>query len=59
MNKNKLVYIVKDIKNIDKDNNGYVLINELNKAFKTYYMTELEGMTLNKILKPFSSIQNK
>lgn len=58
LNDNKLVNIVKDIKKIDKDNNGYVLVNELNKAFKTYYMNELEGKTLNKILKPFSSIQN-
>ena len=56
---NKLVHIVKDIKKIDKDNNGYVLANELNKAFKTYYLSELEGKSLNKILKPFSSIQNK
>ncbi len=53
---NKLVFIVKDIKKIDKDNNGYVLVNELNKAFKTYYLDKLEGKTLNKILKPFSSI---
>lgn len=59
LNDNKLVFIVKDIKRIDKDNNGYVLANELNKAFKTYYMSEMEGKTLNKVVKPFASIQNK
>lgn len=56
---NKLASIVRDIKKIDKDNNGYVLINELNKIFKTYYQRELEGKTLNKVLRPYSSIQNK
>ena len=56
---NKLASIVRDIKKIDKDNNGYVLINELNKIFKTYYQRELDGKTLNKVLRPFSSIQNK
>lgn len=56
---NKLANIVRDIKKIDKDNNGYVLINELNKIFKTYYLRELDGKSLNKVLRPYSSIQNK
>lgn len=53
---NKLAQIVRDIKKIDKDNNGYVLNNELNKIFKTHYQRELEGKTLNKVLRPYSSI---
>jgi Ca2+-binding EF-hand superfamily protein len=56
---NKLANVVRDIKKIDKDNNGYILINEMNKIFKSHYQKELEGKTLNKILRPFSSIQNK
>jgi Ca2+-binding EF-hand superfamily protein len=48
--------IVRDIKKIDKDNNGYVLINELNKIFKTHYHKEFDGKSLNKVLRPFSSI---
>lgn len=56
---NHLAKIVKNTKNIDKDNNGYVLSSELTKIFKTYYTRELEGKTLKKILRPFSSIQNK
>jgi Ca2+-binding EF-hand superfamily protein len=56
---NKLASIVRDTKKIDKDNNGYVLANELNKIYKSHYQKELEGKTLNKILRPFGSIQNK
>jgi len=59
MRDNKLVLIVRDIKKLDKDNNGYILSNELNKVFKTHYLKELEGKTLAKIFKEFSSIQNK
>ena len=56
---NKLALIVRDTKKIDNDNNGYVLSNELNKIFKSHYHRELEGMTLNKLFRQFSSIQNK
>jgi len=56
---NKLPQIVRDIKNIDKDNNGFILVNELNKIFKQHYISELEGKSLNKISRPFGSIQNK
>jgi len=51
--------VVRDVKKIDKDNNGYVLSNELNKIFKTHYTHELEGKTLAKVFRPFGSIQNK
>ena len=40
---NRFQNIVRDIKKIDKDNNGYVLSSELNKIFKTHYTRELEG----------------
>lgn len=53
---NKLPYIVRDTKKIDKDNNGYVLSNELNKIFKQYYQKELEGKSITKVLRPFCSI---
>lgn len=48
---NKLALIVRDTKKIDKDNNGYVLSNELNKIFKNHYHRELDGKTLNKLFR--------
>ena len=48
--------IVRDIKKLDKDNNGYVLSNELNKVFKSHYLKELEGKTLAKIFKEYCNI---
>jgi hypothetical protein len=48
---NKLAMIVRDTKKIDKDNNGYVLSNELTKIFKSHYQRELEGRSLNKLFR--------
>jgi Ca2+-binding EF-hand superfamily protein len=56
---NKLVLIIRDTKKIDKDNNGYVLSNELNKIFKSHYQRDLDGKSLNRLFRQFSSIQNK
>ena len=56
---NKLPLIVRDTKKIDKDNNGYVLSNELTKIFKSHYQRDLEGKSLNRLFRQFSSIQNK
>ena len=56
---NKLALIVRDTKKIDKDNNGYVLSNELTKIFKSHYQRDLEGKSLNRLFRQFSSIQNK
>lgn len=56
---NKLPQIFRDIKGIDKDSNGYILVSELNKIFKAHYFKELEGKSLNKVSRPYGSIQNK
>ena len=54
-----MVVIMKDTNQIDKDHNGYVLASELNKIFKTSYFKELEGKSITKLMRPYSSIQNK
>jgi Ca2+-binding EF-hand superfamily protein len=46
---------LKDVKKIDKDNNGFVLSSELTKVLRMYYK-ELEGKNLSKIFKPFASV---
>lgn len=56
---NHLANIVREIRNLDKDNNGYLLANELNKVFKQHYITELEGKSLTKIARKYGSIQNR
>lgn len=50
---------MRDIRSIDKDSNGYALISELDKIFRSHFPKQLEGKTLSKLLKPFSSIQNR
>ena len=51
-----MVVIMKDTNQIDKDHNGYVLASELNKIFKTSYFKELEGKSITKLMRPYSSI---
>jgi len=51
--------VARDIRKIDRDNNGYLLASELNKIFKTYYGKEMEGKTLSKAVRQFASIQNR
>lgn len=48
----------KEVKKYDIDSNGFLTISELNSLFFQTY-PELEGKSLFKIFRPFSSIQNK
>ena len=50
---------MKNIKEIDKDNNGYVTNQELDDIFKMHYEKELGNKDLKKLFKPFASIQNR
>lgn len=56
---NKIVNIMKIIKNIDKDNNGYVTNQELDDIFTMHYEKELKNRDLKTLFKPFASIQNR
>lgn len=53
-----MVDIMRSIKEIDKEHNGYVTSTELDDIVKIYYK-ELENKNLKQIFRPFSSIQNK
>jgi hypothetical protein len=56
---NKLAVIFRIIKDIDKDNNGYVTNQELDDIFKVSYEKELGGRDLKPLFKRFASIQNR
>lgn len=56
---NRLVQIMKNIKEIDKDNNGYVTNQELDDIFKMHYQAELNNKNLKAVFKPFASLQNR
>lgn len=49
---------MKIIKEIDRDNNGYVTNQELDDIFKVHYQRELGNKDLKKFFKQFCSIQN-
>ena len=51
--------ILEDIRLIDIDHNGFVTNCELNLIFQNHYEKELDGKSLIKILRPFSSVQNR
>lgn len=53
---NKLMLIMKTIKEIDRDNNGYVTNQELDDIFKMHYDTELKKKDLKTLFKPFASL---
>jgi hypothetical protein len=53
---NKLVNIMKNIKEIDRDNNGYVTNQELDDIFNMHYEHELNNKDLKTLFKPFASI---
>jgi Ca2+-binding EF-hand superfamily protein len=53
---NKLVSIMKVIKDIDIDNNGYVTNQELDDIFKMHYEQELGSRELKTVFKKFASI---
>jgi len=44
------------VRAIDKDNNGFVLINELEEIFKDQFPYELEGKTLRNFFFRFAAI---
>ena len=54
----KLPFILKSIKDIDQDNNGYVTTTELEDILKLHYPA-IKQKNLKKIFKPFASIQNR
>ena len=56
---NKLVDIMRAIKDIDKEHNGYVTSTELDDILKVSYKRELTEKNLKNIFKPYASIQNK
>lgn len=47
---------MKNIKEIDKDNNGYVTNQELDDIFKMHYEHEFGNKDLKRIFKKFASI---
>ena len=57
-NENKLPFIMRSIKDIDQDNNGYVTTTEFEDILKVHY-PELADKNLKKLFKPFASIQNR
>ncbi len=54
-----MVFIMKSIKDIDKEHNGYVTSTELDDILKICYKKELTDKNLKEIFKPFASIQNR
>lgn len=57
--KNMMVNIMRCIKDIDKEHNGYVTSTELDDIMKIYFKEELGNKNLKLIFRPFASIQNK
>jgi Ca2+-binding EF-hand superfamily protein len=51
-----MVDIMRAIKDIDKEHNGYVTSTELDDILKICYKKELGDKNLNMIFKPFASI---
>ena len=51
-----MVHIMKSIKDIDKEHNGYVTSTELDDILKIYYKKELGDKNLKEIFRPFASI---
>jgi hypothetical protein len=55
---NRLPIILRSIRDIDQDNNGYVTTTELEDIIKVHYK-QLENKNLKKMFRPFASIQNR
>ena len=55
---NKLVDIMKSIKDIDIDHNGYVTNAELDDILKIYCPEQLKDKNLKKLFRPFAIIGN-
>lgn len=56
---NRMHQIFRIIKDIDKDNNGYVTNQELDDIFKMNYESELGNRDLKPVFKKFASLQNR
>ena len=56
---NKLVEVIRTIKEIDKQHNGFVTTTELDDILKIQYKEELGDRDLTKIMKKYASIQNR
>lgn len=52
----KLVDIMRRIKEIDKEHNGYVTSTELDDILRLSYKQELIGKNIKSIFKPYASI---
>lgn len=59
MRRNRFHQIMKVIKEIDHDNNGYVTNQELDDIFKLNYEDELASRDLKPFFKKFASLQNR
>ena len=59
LRKNRLADMMRKIKEIDKERNGFVTQTELDDILKILFADELGGRDLTKLIKPFCSIQNK
>jgi hypothetical protein len=57
--RNRFPQIMKVIKEIDRDNNGYVTNQELDDIFKLNYEEELASRDLKPFFKKFASLQNR
>lgn len=57
--RNRFPQIMKIIKEIDRDNNGYVTNQELDDIFKINYEEELASRDLKPVFKRFASLQNR
>jgi Ca2+-binding EF-hand superfamily protein len=56
---NKLAEIIRTIKEIDKQHNGFVTTTELDDILKMYYKEDLGDKDLRQIMKKYASIQNR
>ena len=54
----KLANVLKCIREIDKESNGYVTIQELDDIFKVVYPEALADKDIKRLFRRFSSIQN-
>lgn len=56
---NQLAEIIRIIKEIDKQRNGFVTSTELDDILKIVYKNDLYNKDLMPIIKPYASIQNR
>ncbi len=59
ISKNKLADIIRTIKEIDRQHNGFVTSTELDDILKVIYKEELKDRDLKPMLKKYASIQNR